>query len=72
MVDVTITDLTAGGAVSGADLFETEQSGASRKIDADALFTFVEAQTFTAATLTSAAAQTARQTARRRGSETTC
>ena len=51
MVDVTITDLTAGGAVADADLFEGEQSASSVKITAGQIFTYINGKTFTSPVL---------------------
>lgn len=42
MANKTIADLAAGAAVSSSDLFETSQSGASKKVDAAALKTFMQ------------------------------
>lgn len=51
MVDVTIGDLTAGGAVSDADLLETQQAGATAKITAGQVFTYINGKTFTSPVL---------------------
>lgn len=48
MANKTITNLTAGGAISAADLFETVQSGNSRKSTAAEIATFVQRKTVTA------------------------
>lgn len=42
MANKTIGDLTLGSAISTSDLFETEQSGASRKVTGTQLRTFIQ------------------------------